>query len=310
MYTIRRLNLSKITKNKLATYIPLLKQGFVPLFEPPNLLDPKNKSLVVFSAEIDKNPVGLLIATSMRDKDILEIQSLFAIPGEQASDIRLKIVDALTHYALDKKYRMLIAVYAAQAPFLEEWECTFIQSNWDGKRVVMLDLYFDDCQQFHPPWLEKNYSLDPGFEMFSWKDLTPEEAESIKQARENGAIPLAVYPFAGDASFEPLTSVGLRYKGEVVAWMITRLVAPDTLCYNALYSDYDLQMKGYAILLLIDAVKRQQRLSPYRKAIVRINMLDVSTSWIRFVRRRGVPYASKSTEYCQAWRQLKPEVRS
>ena len=309
MITVRRLNIRQITKNQLSVYTHLVKPGFIDIYNETNLLDPKDKSLTVYVAEEGEKPVGLLVTSCMPENKILQIKVLNTLPGDQSADIRQKLLDFMTQEAIKKKFQTLLAVYPNEGPFLEEWEQLFIQNQWDGKKLVMIECFYADCQQFHPPWFDKNYQLDPSYEIFPWSELTQKDKESIVQAWENGAIPQNVYPFSGNALFEPITSLGLRHKGGVVAWVINRVAANNTLCYQSIFSDYDLQKKGHAIVLLIESIKRQQQLSPFKSSVFQINITYVRQAWVTFVRRRSAPYATKVIEYYQAWRQLPPDCK-
>jgi GNAT superfamily N-acetyltransferase len=56
---------------------------------------------------------------------------------------------------------------------------------------------------------------------------------------------------------EPTISIGLRWRGEVVGWMICHRVAFDTLQYSAFFVREDLRRRGLGWALVHEAVRRR-----------------------------------------------------
>lgn len=288
---------------QLASWKPLLLPGYVPLTDPVPLLNPRDSSLITIAVFCGNAPVGLIIAKQHPDFNVIEIHSLCVVEEHRTKNTALLMLEYLENIGKKSEETMLVAVYPNTPFFLQHWELPFIQAGWEGKQSVALECFFEDYSTFHPQWFERHYSLPEGFTLFLWKDLLPEEAEGIKRAVKAHRVPSSVDPFQGDASFEPSTSMGLRFQGCVVGWIITRLLQPDLLCYFSFFIEQSFEFKGVAIQLLIESVKRQQGASkPIHGALFRINLLTASSSWIHFVRRRLAPHASKVIEFTQAWK--------
>lgn len=80
------------------------------------------------------------------------------------------------------------------------------------------------------PWLNKNYRFSPSFTFFPWQEITPEERLNLQKQQETSLwIPDELSPFKHEENLEPLNSLGLRYEGEVVGWVITHRLSPDTI---------------------------------------------------------------------------------
>lgn len=298
------LNLKKIRPDKLKRLRAFLHPGYSPLFDPPDLLDPENSNLIVAACYNKQTLVGLGIALRMPEFSITEIKSLQTLPEYRLKNPIYLIVKAIENESKKIGDQMMLAMYPNEPPYLDEWEKPLIKLEWEGKRRAVLECFFADATKFNPPWFSKAYKFSSDYEIFLWKDLKPEDKESIKTSWSRHAIPEAAYPFQGTGEFEPQTSVGLRHKGHVVSWVVNRLIkgdsGPDTLCYFCMYAEYDLQSTGYPVQLLIESIKLHQQ-STIKQGLLRVNTIYAHSRWIKFVQKRLAPYSDKTTEYCQAW---------
>jgi hypothetical protein len=98
------------------------------------------------------------------------------------------------------------------------------------------------------------------FELFSWIDITSKDRETILRTQaETHWIPDDLVPFQYEKDFEPLNSLGIRYHGEPVGWMITHRVAPDTIRYTCSFIRADLQGRFRIAPIYREAILRQTR---------------------------------------------------
>jgi hypothetical protein len=105
-------------------------------------------------------------------------------------------------------------------------------------------------------WIDRA-ALPKAFTIFPWAELTDAERQTIQQTQAAAPwIPESLVPFHYEASMEPLNSVGLRYQGEVVGWVITQRFKPDTICYSCSFVRQDMQQRGRIIPLFAEAIKR------------------------------------------------------
>lgn len=300
MYEISQIEVRKIKPKKLPVYRQMIRQGYTFLFDNPDPLDPNNPNLMAVTAVLHKTPVGLVIGEK-KPGHLLEVKSLYVDEKHKNKNLLVRMLKLLENEYGKKGGRYMQAMYAEEPLFLEEWEKTFTQLGWTAKRLAVVECFYGDGYSFHPPWLDKNYTLHPDFEIFPWKELTPEEAEAIQLAHKKHEIPDEVYPFSAGGLFEPMNSLGLRYRGKVVGWLITRRFDPDTICYYSIYTAMEFQNNGAIIKLLVHALKLQQQ-SSFKKAIFRVNVIQLpNLKWLKFIRRRLVPYTTKTTEYSLAW---------
>jgi GNAT superfamily N-acetyltransferase len=144
------------------------------------------------------------------------------------------------------------------------------------------------------PWLRR-LSIPAAFEVFDWKDLRVHERKHLEERRE--LIPGNLYPFLGEEYFEPLNSLGLRYKGEVVAWQVNHRPLPDLVRYTYTYARPDLQQFGLALALMSESVRRH--LDGPLAQLAHKATFKVPAEYegmTRFVEKNWTPYADEINE--------------
>jgi uncharacterized protein (TIGR03032 family) len=144
--------------------------------------------------------------------------------------------------------------------------------------------------------------LPDGWELFEWSALGAEDRRDILD-RQRAAewFPPALTPFQLEDKIHHPTSLGLRHDGRVAGWLITHLVAPQTLQYTCLFVERESQRSARAIPLLVAGVLRQREAGIPRA----IFMIDVENRpMMRFYERRLRPYAAQRSELCWSQKDL------
>ena len=305
MYSIEKLNLKKLTKRQRKAYHALLAPTWESPYQPLKLLDPEEPKQIALAVLEYKRPVGLLVAKEILEKT-WEIHSLFILESHRRMHLASKLLKKLEKELFYKKVTSLVMMYKfAESPVID----LFLNKNgWEGKRPILIECFFQDAKAFNPPWYTRNYPFPTHTEIFMWKDIKEAEIEELKRKCEQKLIPAGVDPFQGDASFDPNTSVGLRLKGEIVAWIITRLRPPSTLDFFAIYIDPAHQSKSYILHLLIKCTQLLQK-EGVKSVFFFVNLIQSPMRWIRTIRKRLIPYASKVTLYEQAWKELRKPIQ-
>jgi hypothetical protein len=167
--------------------------------------------------------------------------------------------------------------------------------------------YFFDGPTFHPSWYERPPQLPPKYKLFPWKNLKQAEREQLQKNYREGHFSENVYPFQNEETIEFRNSLGLKYKGKIVGWSITHRVAPDTVKYTALYVQPEFQFRGYAIRLLVESTKLQQKCN-IKWALFEIKLGEVDPSWFKFVLKRLAPYAFEIDTLYQTWKATSSET--
>ena len=156
------------------------------------------------------------------------------------------------------------------------------------------------------PWMNAPL-LSAGFELFAWNDLSRDERTQLERqqiAEQNGH---SLDPEFEDYAFEPLTSIGLRYQGEVVGWMLTRRTAPGRVLYDWLAFKPQLRGRGYGMALVAAAIQRQYALDGHLSEVGGVwrTPLD-NLPMVRIINRRLRPYLTTIFETSISYKDFEP----
>lgn len=301
---IEVLDLKMMSPTLLEHYSKLQLPFMKSLPHPINLFDPKNRLHYFIGATMDEVPVGLMIMNFSHQIKSADVNSLFIAEGYR----RQKIASQMIQFAVEQlkvvDFKYIFITYPdrrTETPILESF---FKKTGFLGKKRVFAEFIFD-YSEFQPNWFTRKYTWPGEFQLFSWTELTYYEALVIKERYlQRHAFPTAVYPFQNEPSFEPLNSLGLRYKGQLIGWVITERISPNIINYDNLFIEHEFQAKGYSIQLLVDALKIHCE-HKIKWGMFKVNIIQASGRWLKFIRRRLAPHADYIYEYMQTCLQIK-----
>ncbi|MEG4395517.1 TIGR03032 family protein [Microcoleus sp. BROC3] len=248
--------------------------------------------LIGVSASVSEQLVGMAIAEILPNQTA-ELISLFVSQGLRQQGIGGNLVKFLEKgltenqvRVMDVKYQVTDLTNVALEPLLK-------QRAWQPPKAVFILAQTTTEKISQAPWLYK-YPLPESFEIFPWVSLTQTEKQIILARKD---YPEALNPFSDDSRVEPLNSLGLRYQGEVIGWMVTHRVAPDTIRYSSLFVGQKFQKLGRGISLIAESIKRQMAsdVSNYTCSVALENPL-----MIQFVKRHLRPYLTGMGESRQS----------
>jgi GNAT superfamily N-acetyltransferase len=268
-----------------------------------DLEDPKNHTLFAVGATNEGGePVGLILARMLPSIKVGEIQSVFVAEPFRRQNIGSRMLSFAAEQLASLNFMALLAMYpdrVAETPLIEEF---FKKNGFKDKQLAFAEFVFE-YSRFTPDWFLQDPKWPEEFQVFPWTELSYAEALEIKMKHEQQTVPDDVYPFAYDCPFDSLNSLGLRYKGQIIGWMITQRTAPDAICYAQLFIDFEFQMKGYAVSLLVEALKIHYK-HQVKWGLFKVNIMKSSSQWLKFVRYRLAPSADFIYEYYQTYRPL------
>lgn len=297
---LRRVDLGQADPSQLALYESLI----IP--EARFFFQRRDRYPLIFGIEaVEKGDViGFAMGVCELSLQRGRLASLFVKEKMRNKKIGTELVDFLENEFIKEGCPAICTEFADDNPSRQAIGKILSKDGWIPPTIYMLNCYFN-VQEFHPPWFERNYPLPKTFEEFHWRDLKPKEKERLAYQAEQWTFHPSVSPFREAEIIEYQNSLGLRHENEVVGWMVTHRVDPDTIAYSALYIHREYHHKGYAIRILIDSIRLQQKSSvPY--SLFKVNLEEVDRSWIEFVKRRLVPYAQRTQRIYWSWHQLIP----
>jgi GNAT superfamily N-acetyltransferase len=199
------------------------------------------------------------VESAVRDHGVSEIASHFALPVGDA----MTAVEALCRSA-----------------------------GWSAPETTMLQ-----CRAAHPlleaPVMREQMALPPEYEIVDWVDLDDRERAHIR-ARQQAEpwYPETLDPFHFEAELEVVNSLALRYRGEVVGWLITRRTSPLTMYYRSLFVRSDLARLGRGLALIAEAVRRHHAIVGDAPGYGEWSTPASLPLMVRFIRRHLEPFGA------------------
>ena len=265
-------------------------------------------STIAVGGSLFGQPVGLALAQLCPHCQAAHVHSLFVQPAYRNQGIGAALLTRLEEAVAQRAYdRMHIEYPAAHAetPALEQvlvrcgWQPpqrTFLRCAVEGKPAVEAFI--------NAPWMQMPL-LPDGFELFAWNDLDLNERQLIERQRLTEFDEHDAAQAVDDYSFDPLTSVGLRYRGDVVGWMLTTRIAPKRVLYDWLAFKPQLRGRGYGMALVIAAIQREYALDGSEMVGLWRTRLD-NLPMMRIINRRLRPYITTILETSISYKNFEP----
>ena len=299
-YVFKPLDLKALSSQERKTFMGFAPREFHWCLHQTLQSDEIKGTVLAFGAWKGDRPVGLALGYAEEQPFLGKIFSLWVEESHRQKKVGSALFEALMQTLKGIGCRHLVFTYPAEIPTLTAIEHILKKHSWEGPRVFIKRYKFDGFT-FNPDWVNKPYQLQEGFEEFPWHTLKKSEMDKIRHQIAQGHFEPLISPLGHDENIiEPLNSLGLRYKGEVVGWMVTHRIARDTIRYSSLYIQKGYPFRKNWIKLLSDAINLQRQ-SPVQWALFEINLQQVDTSWLNFVTQKLAPHAISITQDLQSW---------
>lgn len=298
MYAVAKIDLSTLDEAKHQAYLNLIVPEHHHLFN-----SQKTSEILVIGAELNGKPIGILLAELILPIKTAEVVNLFVSEEHRNHGIGTQLLTELQDILTEKKYVLILFPYSTAEASATVLEDILKKMRWPPSRLLVIRCKFDGFT-FNPPWLHAKKELPQGFSIFPWEELTHAEKQKVKSMEKSRVFPYDLSPFREEPyPVEMLNSLGLHHNGEVVGWMITHRISTDTIRYSAFFILRQWQMQGIAVQMLRESIKLQIQ-SPVQWGILDVNVGQTEKSWLQFLQKRLMPYATEVSYIRQAWKQL------
>ncbi|GIO05556.1 hypothetical protein J31TS6_15840 [Brevibacillus reuszeri] len=107
-------------------------------------------------------------------------------------------------------------------------------------------------------WIKKK-RIPKGFELFSWDELSVSEGQDIEAGCEQW-YPEKLSPLQEEQQMNATLSVGLRYGGNVIGWMIVQRAARNMVFFKTQFIRDEFRKLGRGMLLIAEAIRRTSKI--------------------------------------------------
>jgi GNAT superfamily N-acetyltransferase len=261
------------------------------------------KSLIAIAASYLEQPIGLAFGEIKQDDNSGEVYSIFVEPQYRCTGIGTNLLMRLEEELRGRGCTKIKLVYMTGKPTTLALERLLQKCNWTPPQPRMLVCKGNAETIMEANWIKKYSRLPSSYSIFPWMEITKQEREIIQQQmKTQSLIAKDLTPFEYEKHLEPLNSLGLRYQGQVVGWVINHRLSLDTIRYTCSFVREDLQKMGRIISLYSEAGKRQVK--------AKIPNVIWTTPFIHkpmveFIKHRWTPYLTSITETRGTVKELK-----
>ena len=285
MYQIIRLD----NLGKLFLYQTLTHRELRPYLQSQEL----GKTIIAIGASKGSNPVGLAFAEFNQKTKCAELLSIFVLPSHRRCGIGTALLSFLEQELLLKDCNKIELDCKTNKLTTPALKLLLRKFNWSELKPSLVECIAND-KMLNAPWLYNKYRFPSKMNIFPWGEITSQERFVIEQTQqEKPWINRELIPPKEGENFEPINSLGLRYQGQVVGWIITERIHSDTIFYKSMFVRKNLQKKGLGIALVVNAIQRQA------KAKVPLGVWQVfldNLPMLNFVKKRMTPYLTSFDE--------------
>jgi len=219
--------------------------------------NPPKGQMTAVIASLQGRTVGLGMAEIKPDDDFAELISLFVLPDHRHRGLGARLMAGIEQALIRQDCAEVIMNYQSDWPSLAAIERLIKKREWSPPEDTWILCRQTTERIADRAWL-KEYKVSEDYDLFPWNELTEKDRQYIQSRQEKEQwFPEIVSPFQEEARIEPINSIGLKFEGKVVGWMITHRTAPDTIQYTALFMDRDHRREGQASGLQAESINRQ-----------------------------------------------------
>ncbi|NEO25082.1 GNAT family N-acetyltransferase, partial [Moorena sp. SIO4A5] len=221
-----------------------------------------------------------------------EVLSLFVKPNYRGQGIGTALLTRIEKVLSLRGCQEVELIYTTGRSGILELESLLRKCNWSPPESRRLICQSTTDKIAKAPWMQ--LSMSSSYQIFPWIEITQAERRTIEeQQQQHPWIDPDLVPWKYEKELEPLNSLGLRYRGQVVGWVITHRIAPDTIRYSSMFVRKDLQKRARGMTLVVNAIQLQAQVNiPNCVCSVQIT----NTAMSNFVKKHMSPYLTSFEE--------------
>ena len=265
-----------------AAYRPLLEN-----FDPTRFL--------AVGVLIEDSPVGLVLCR-LEENPLAQVLSLYVAPAFRRRGLAAELLERSERRLAAMGFTEMELSYRSGRQITPALEALLAREGWTAPRVRQIYCRTDGRKMPQATWIQP-MQLPPEYEVIPWSAVTDADRQSIRERQEREAFFLPeLNPLVHEIDYEPINSLGLRFRGEIVGWMITHRMSETSIRYTCSYLRPDLQSVGRLVALYGEAMRRQ--IAVLGEDSIGLWTVPVNIPRMAaFVRRRFAPYMLDLAEF-------------
>ncbi len=274
-----------------AMTFPVYRQllSLKPTTRHPEQGDPRPIQPLAFVTREGDAAVGLIVGEEvLAGPGGVEMLSLFVVPDRRGRGIATALVARLETEAARRGSSALTTVYTVGKPSIAAVERILWKRGWEAPQVRTLSVRFTP-EAFLASDLfseRRMRALGSKLELFPWIELTGADRDAIRASNERQPwiTPALAHWRFELGGFDALSSIGARYEGEVVGWVINHVVSPGLVRFTCSFLRKDLSRRGRIVPLYRESLRRlvdtDCRLATLVTPVEYPNMIRFLLRWI------------------------------
>jgi GNAT superfamily N-acetyltransferase len=205
---------------------------------------------------------GLALAEQpVDDPHSAEVLSLYVHAEARNAGVGTALLERLEAHLGSRGINKVSAVYTSGRPGIPALERVLAKRGWSPPVARAHTVHCTPDGLSQTPWFARVSLRPPEFEIFPWTALTDEERQELMESHTASPwIAKGLEPWGHDHyGFDPTSSIGLRYRGTVVGWVINHRIAPGTVRFTCSFMRADLARRGRIYALYTESILKLQR---------------------------------------------------
>jgi GNAT superfamily N-acetyltransferase len=236
---------------------------------------------------------GLALAKLAPDHQEARLASLVVVPECRGAGLGTTLLERLEAVLRQQGCQQMSVNYSSGQSTVPAFERILQKCAWGPPELVQIVSKGDRPSTERLRWLRLR--LPAGFESFFWVNLPEDERQALQAEQVTKPwYPEYLSPFAGEELIDAVTSLGLRYQGQVVGWSICHRLTPDTTRHTSVFVRAELDGAGAGIPLLAESLRRVLADTPAQYLVFVVHAQN--EPMLRFARRHIIPHMISSIE--------------
>jgi GNAT superfamily N-acetyltransferase len=217
---------------------------------------------IAIAAWVAGMPVGLILAEAPLEGGAVrvdpELLSLFVLPQWRSRGIAGQLVAAMEFAARERGFGQLAAVWMTGKPSIPAIEHILEKRGWKAPETRTISVRFTPEEAARTPWFQRVRLSEGRFQIVPWSDVTVAERDEIRRSHEAAPwIARGLEPWRHDSyGFDPISSLGLRYGGSIVGWVINHRMSHECVRFTCSFMRQDLSRRGRILPLYTESILR------------------------------------------------------